>query len=97
MAVLALNEDTHRKISFRINEIGKPTVVLRLYIVKGVVSPGTPVMADYKHPVFNLDVVAQRKRGTRGKGRNTQNSPYYLPVPFPYVPLLSALFQGFSA
>lgn len=43
-----IKEDAHRKISFRISEIGKPRVVLRLYVVKGVVSPSTLVMAGYK-------------------------------------------------
>jgi hypothetical protein len=37
-----------KKISFSKNEIGKSRAVLRLYVVKGVVSPSTLVMAGYK-------------------------------------------------
>jgi hypothetical protein len=57
------HRDVHGKISlFRVNEIGKSLIVLRLYSVKGVVSLNTPVVARYEHPIFNLVVVAQRRR-----------------------------------
>ena len=47
-------------------EIGKSVVVLRLYVVKGVVSLNTIVMASYMALVFNLVVVAQQNmRNTR--------------------------------
>src|SRR5215813_4005170 len=64
------------KISlFRINEIGKSRVVLRLYTMTGAVSLNPPVMAGYGHPVFNLVVVAQRKtRNTRKKDGTRRTS-----------------------
>jgi|SRR5215467_10474490 len=97
MAIFALKEDTHRKISFRISEIGKPRVVLRLYVVKGVVSPSTLVMAGYKYPVFNLVVVAQRK--TRNTRKRTEHAE--LPVSSAVIfPVCSAPFRpsrSFSA
>ena len=88
----------HGKISlFRINEIGKSRVVLRLYVVTGVVSLNTPVIAGYENPVFNLVVVAQRRR--RGMWKRTEHAelPKVSAGSFPHVPLLSAFLWSFSA
>jgi hypothetical protein len=72
------------------NEIGKPRVVLRLYVVKGVVSLNTPVAACYEYPVFNLVVVAQRRRRNMWKRTEHADLPIVSAGPFPLVPLLSA-------
>jgi hypothetical protein len=83
------HRDVPGKISlFRVNEIGKSRIVLRLYSVKGVVSLNTPVVARYEYPIFNLVVVAQRRRRSMWKRQNKQNSPKRLPV-------LSCMFRSF--
>ena len=72
------------------NEIGKSRVVLRLYVVKGVVSLNTPVVARYEYPVFNLVVVAQRRRRNMWKRKDRAELPKVSAGTFPHVPLLSA-------
>jgi hypothetical protein len=87
----------HGKISlFRVNEIGKSRVVLRLYSVTGVVSLNTPVVARYEYPVFNLVVVAQRRRWNMWKRTEHAELPKASAGSFLHVPLLSALFGVFS-
>jgi hypothetical protein len=74
------------KISFQICKFGKSRGVLRLYVVKGVVSLNTIVKAGYKYPVFNLVVVAQCKTRNMRKRAELGDFPTFLLAPFPYVP-----------
>jgi hypothetical protein len=84
----------HGKISlFRVNEIGKSRVVLRLYSVTGVVSLNTPVVARYEYPVFNLVVVAQRRRRNARKRTEHAELPIESASTFPAC---SASFRFFG-
>src|SRR5262245_27019207 len=87
----------HRKISpFRVNEIGKSRVVLRLYSATGVVPLDTPVVARYEYPVFNLVVVAQRRRRSMWKRPEQAELPKASAGSFLHVPLLSAFLWSFQ-
>src|SRR4030095_12348700 len=95
------HRDVHRKISlFRVNEIGKSRIVLRLYSVTGVVPLDTPVVARYEYPVFNLVVVAQRRRRNMWKRKEQAELPIASARSFLHVPLLpvfSGVFQPESS
>jgi hypothetical protein len=89
--------DVHGKISlFRANEIGRSRIVLRLYSVTGVVPPNTPVVARYEYPVFNLVVVAQRRRRSMWKRTEHAELPKASAGSFLHVPLLSAFLWSFQ-
>src|SRR5262245_3186504 len=95
--MVVFHRDIHGKISFfRVNEIGKSRVVLRLYSVKGVVPLNTPVVARYECPVFNLVVVAQRRRRNMWKRTEHAELPIASAGTFLHVPLLSALLGAFQ-
>jgi hypothetical protein len=94
---VVFHRDVHRKISlFPLNEIGKSQVVLRLYSVTGVVPLNTPVVARYEYPVFNLVVVAQRRRWNMWKRTEQAELPKASAGSFLHVPLLSAFLWSFQ-
>src|SRR5215813_6117856 len=85
------------KISlFRVNEIGKSRIVLRLYRETDVVSLNTPVVARYDYSVFNLVVVAQRRRRNMWKRTEQAELPKASAGSFLHVPPHSALFGVFQ-
>jgi hypothetical protein len=86
-----------RKMPFRINEIGKSRVVLRLYVVKGVVSLNTLVKAGYKHPLFNLVVVAQRNTRNTRKRKGHAEFPILSAGAFPACSDSSRPLRSYSA
>ena len=89
--MVVFHRDVHGKISlFRVNEIGKSRIVLRLYRETDVVSLNTPVVARYDYSVFNLVVVAQRRRRNMWKRTEHAELPIVSAGTFPHVPLLSA-------
>ena len=91
------HRDVHGKISlFRVNGIGKSQVVLRLYSLTGVVSLNTPVVARYEYSVFNLVVVAQRRRRNMWKRTEQAELPIASAGSFLHVPPLSALLGVFQ-
>ena len=70
---------------------------MRLYSMTGVVPLNTPVVARYDFPVFNLVVVAQRRRRNMWKRMEHAELPIVSVGTFLHVPLLPALLESFSA
>lgn len=66
---------------------------MRLYSVTGVVSLNTPVIAGYDYPVFNLVVVAQRRRRNARKRMEQAELPIASANSFPAC---SASFRFFG-
>jgi hypothetical protein len=76
-----------KNISFSNKRSANRGVFLRLYDMVGVIPLNTQVVARYEYPVFNLVVVAQRRR------RRTEQAEFPIATAgtFLHVPLLSAI------
>jgi hypothetical protein len=77
------------KSLFGINEIGKSRGVLRLYIVTGVVSLDTPVMAGCEYPVFNLGCSCSAENAEHAEKDGARRIPHCI------CRYLSRMFRSF--